>query len=356
VSPTRKPTKDTSPGDVGSKATSPVAAPPTAPTRIEAGYGGPGEPPRRKRSPWTIPLIVLIVLLAILLIAGLVNAFASGQPSGTPSRSVAAPTSQSATPKSSASVTSSTITVNSSDYIGKPYRQVVSALAGLGLKPRAVPGSAATSEAKVETVGKLDPTGSLEAGDSIDVFYYTATATPDAPSSAPSVKEPQPVPGDSDITISWPAYRNCPSGTKVTGYSAAISGSATPSGDQFLAAGRTSTTLHTGAAGSDPITVKYKVFCGAKDSGYSPKLTIELASGDTGGDTSTVQVDKGAYVGKAYTDVVADLKSKGLTTVNPVEGTDPPSPGQAGQVYDVTPNGSVKKSDPVTVTYYKSAG
>jgi eukaryotic-like serine/threonine-protein kinase len=268
-------------GGSGATAATTVAAPVTAPTRLGPGSGDPGEPQRRRRSPWTIPLIVLIVILAILLIAGLVNAFSNGTPkAAATSRPAAA---QSATPKTSstasASVTSSTITVNAADYVGRPYREVVAALKARGLDARAVAGSAATSESKVDTVSKLDPTGSLQSGDGIDVTYFTATATPPKPKAAPSVQGPTPVPGDSDITVTWPKYTSCPSGTDLSSYSVSIAGSSNPVGDR-PAVMQNSIQLHTGPAGSGSITVRYKAFCGLKDSAYSDKLTIPIAAGE----------------------------------------------------------------------------
>jgi eukaryotic-like serine/threonine-protein kinase len=265
----------------GATAATTVAAPVTAPVRLGPGGGGPDEPQRRKRSPWTIPLIVLIVILAILLISFLVNALSNSTPKAQTTTSAPA-AAQSSTPKQSATPSASksaaTITVTASDYVGKPYKEVVAQLNALGLDARGVAGDAATSESKVETVSKLDPTGRLQKGDAIDVTYFTATATPDRPSSAPSVQGRTPVPGDADITVTWPTYNSCPSGTDLKGYSVSIAGSSSPVGDRSQVSN--SITLHTGPAGSDPITVKYKVFCGIKDSGYSPTLRIPIAAGE----------------------------------------------------------------------------
>jgi serine/threonine-protein kinase len=269
----------------GATAATTVAAPVTAPTSWAAATGGPGEPPRRRRSPWTIPLIVLIVILAILLIAFLVNAFSGGTPAV--QRSSSAPAAaQSSTPKSSAtssaSVATTKIPIDENDYLGKPYRTVVAQLKALGLDAQAVRGGAAPSEDKVETVSKVDPTGSLEAGDQIDVTYYTETATPDAPTAKPVVKDGNPVPAGSQITVTWAAYQNCPGGTKVSGYSVNVAGSASPTGDQSVTGN--SISLTTGAEGK--IAVKYKVFCGAKDSGYSPTLRVDIKD-DTSQETPT---------------------------------------------------------------------
>jgi hypothetical protein len=92
------------------------------------------------------------------------------------------------------------------------------------------------------------------------------------------VQGPTPVPGDADITVTLPTYSSCPSGTDLKGYSVSIAGSSNPVGDRSQVSNTIS--LHTGPAGSAPITVKYKVFCGVKDSGYSPTLTIPIAPGD----------------------------------------------------------------------------
>jgi serine/threonine-protein kinase len=176
-------------------------------------------------------------------------------------------------------VTPSAIQIVSSDYIGRKYQDVVAELKGKGLDARAVAGTAATSESKVDTVSKVDPTGPLHRGDGIDVTYYTATATPPKPTAAPSVQGPTPVPGDADITVSWPKYTSCPTGTDLSSYSVSIDGSSNPVGDK-PAVMQNSIQLHTGPAGSGKITVKYKAFCGLKDSAYSDSVTIPIAAGE----------------------------------------------------------------------------
>jgi hypothetical protein len=166
------------------------------------------------------------------------------------------------------------VSVDRSNYIGKPYSQVVAALKALGLTPHAIAGSAAATEDKVRTVGTLRPTGTLRLGTAVTVHYYKETRAPAAPTSAPYPSIGQPRLGNTDITISWPTYANCPPGTTLSGYSVSILGSASPSGDQYSTA--RFITLRTGAAGSASIAVKYMVYCGTRASGYSPTSTIPI--------------------------------------------------------------------------------
>ncbi len=164
------------------------------------------------------------------------------------------------------------------DYVGKPYAQVVSNLQALGLDPTAVKGDAAPSDADVGNVYELSKSGSVPKGSSITVTYYGDTATAQAPSSAPVLSSPssQPVPANSTITVSWPAYNACPAGQSRSGYSVDVTGARderpNPQGPNS-----TEMTIPTGDPGSGPIKVKYKVFCGAKDSAYSPQLTVQVA-------------------------------------------------------------------------------
>jgi serine/threonine-protein kinase len=234
---------------------------------------------RRRRSPWTWPLIALILLLVIVLVAWAVSQFAASNAGAKTSASTSTSASASASASSTASSTASgNVTINIADYVGKPYAQVVSNLQSLGLSPTAQKGDAAPTDGDVGNVYELSKSGSVPKGSSITVTYYGDTATAQAPSSAPVLSSPssQPVPANSTITVSWPAYNACPAGQSRSGYSVNVTGAPTspqnPEGPNA-----TEITIPTGDPGSGPITVKYKVFCGAKDSAYSPTLTVQVA-------------------------------------------------------------------------------
>jgi serine/threonine-protein kinase len=243
----------------------------------------PGEPDegRRRRSPWTWPLIALILLLLILVLAWAIPRFTATSAS-TPTTG-APPPSSSVTPTSQAPSRSAaaTVTVTESDYVGRPYKQVVDQLNNLGLNATAAKGQTAPGADQVGNVYHLSQTGNVPKGSSITVTYYTSAAAPSAPSAAPTLSNPasQPVPDHSTITVSWPVYDRCPAGSQRTGYQVAVSGSASD-GTAPVSKDTTSLQIQTGDKGSGPIKVKYSVFCGDQDSKYSPTLTVNVEKAD----------------------------------------------------------------------------
>jgi len=194
-----------------------------------------------------------------------------------PSTSTSTRPSASAT-ASASSTGAATVTVNEADYIAKPYKQVVANLDAIGLDATAQKGDAAPTDGDVGNVYELSRSGNLPKGSSITVTYYGDTATAQAPSSAPVLSDPssQPVKANSTITVTWPRYTGCPAGQSLSGYNVNVTGAPT-SPENPEGASATEITIPTGNPGSGPIKVKYKVFCGAKDSAYSPTLTVQVA-------------------------------------------------------------------------------
>ncbi|MDP9985796.1 serine/threonine-protein kinase [Arthrobacter oryzae] len=168
------------------------------------------EPRRKGRSPWTWPLVALILLLLFALVGFLLNQVGLFSPSGSPSASATASsappssatptrTTQSATPTQTRSTptptptpepTQATVNVIPEAYLGKPYRQVQAALAGLGLQVTVLPQE--SSSAAPGTVLELNPTGVIPKGSAITVVYATAPAP--APTPTPTTVVPTPAP------------------------------------------------------------------------------------------------------------------------------------------------------------------
>ena len=125
--------------------------------------------------------------------SGTTSSAASTSASPTRTTQSATPTQTRSTPTPTATPTPTQETVNviPAAYLGKDYRQVQSALAGLGLAVTVVPqesGSAAPG-----TVLELNPTGVVPKGSQITVVYATA------PSPAPTTAAPTPAPTTSSI-------------------------------------------------------------------------------------------------------------------------------------------------------------
>ncbi|QDG61757.1 protein kinase [Pseudarthrobacter sp. NIBRBAC000502771] len=171
---------------------------------------GPSDEPRRKgRSPWTWPLVALILLLLFALVGFLLNQAGLFSPAGNPGSSATAssappssatptrttqsatptPTRNTPTPTPTTQPTQATVNVIPAAYLGKDYRQVQAALAGMGLQVTVVP-----QESSTETPGtvlELNPTGAVPKGSLITVVYATA------PSPAPTTAAPTPAPTSS---------------------------------------------------------------------------------------------------------------------------------------------------------------
>ncbi|MFD1715163.1 protein kinase [Amnibacterium flavum] len=264
---------------------------PTQATTVLAAPGGPGAPVpldgepgdedgKRKRSPWTWPLIAIIVVLALVLV-GTLFANLSGRGGDTPATS--APVTTSAPPTSATPTptpTSNTVSVDKAAYLDQPFATVEEQLNGLGLEVALAEGNASTADGQEGLVYDLNPTGTVQKGQTITVTYYGPMAEIPAPAT-PTLQSPssQPVPAASTINVAWAAFNSCPAGTSRSGYTVTVAGAAEASNGSFqVGAGQTNyNNITAGAAGSGPISVKYVAYCGSRNSPESGTLTIEVA-------------------------------------------------------------------------------
>ncbi|GAA2863272.1 protein kinase domain-containing protein [Paenarthrobacter ilicis] len=143
------------------------------------------EPERKKRSPWTWPLVALILLVLFALVGVLISQSGFFSPSPAPSEttstspsrsSTPSPTSESPTPKptptsEAPSPTQSTptkVNVIPEEFLGQPFATVSAQLRDLGL---AVDGQEVFNAAVPGTVISLNPTGPVDPGAKITVQY-----------------------------------------------------------------------------------------------------------------------------------------------------------------------------------------
>ncbi|WP_345471998.1 protein kinase [Glutamicibacter ectropisis] len=161
------------------------------------------QPEESKRSPWLIPLIVIIALAVIIaLLTWLIPALSSNnddKPTATitestsesaestePTEETTEPTEQStpasetsSTPSESASQSPEYVQVSSS-LIGQDIDTVTQELEGQGLKVNAVPQE--TNDYDPREVISLNPTGNVEVGETVTVTYAMAAETVEVPS------------------------------------------------------------------------------------------------------------------------------------------------------------------------------
>ncbi|NQX29149.1 protein kinase [Microbacteriaceae bacterium VKM Ac-2854] len=248
------------------------------------------QPVKKKRSPWTWPLIALIVILAVV-IAGTIfalNGNNSANPTPTASTPSATPTPSNTPTPTPTPTDSGVIVVDSATYEGLTFDEASAQLTDLGFIVNRQDAGSAPSEDEVDRVKSVNPTGNLREGATIDVFVYSAVATPPAPTAVPAVTPAvsSVAPGATFI-VTWTNYNQCPSGNSVTGYTV----TATGEGASVTSTNPSNSTTATIQAGTTPgeIDVTYTVTCGSTESAASPtlKVTVAAASTPTPSATST---------------------------------------------------------------------
>jgi serine/threonine-protein kinase len=243
----------------------------------------PGEPDavvteeKKKRSPWTWPLIALIALLALVLIGTLWAIIANqGGPEPEPSKST--PT-VSDSPTPSPTPTPTTGTVVAEDFIGQDCNTASAALDTLGFAARCTEGNAAPdadSEGKVYAVA---PTGNVPLATIIELTVYAGQVSMDPP-AAPTLSSP--IEEESTVTVQWTGY-SCPSGTgQVSAYNFSVTQGVFPTTGQSTSSfgpnERSAEIQVSGKAGASLI-VTYTVTCSGGTAGERTTGSSSEASG-----------------------------------------------------------------------------
>ena len=168
-----------------------------------------------------------------------------------------------------------TVTVPESEIVGKTEAQVTELLLAKGLRLDAITGNIAPSKDKVGVAYRVNPTGTVADNTLIAVYFYAPIPSPPAPSALAITPAEGPyAPGD-EITISWPAYAQCPSGFPVTNYLLEIvGGTLNDEDDAALPAGSTSASITLGAAGE--FRASYVVTCTSINTPKSAVMTVAI--------------------------------------------------------------------------------
>ncbi|WP_243075959.1 serine/threonine-protein kinase [Microbacterium sp. SS28] len=208
----------------------------------EAVPGGVEEGEKRKRSPWTWPLIALIVLLLLVLGGTLWAIFANNEDDPEPSSSSTPSESRtSATPTPSAT----RIDIDALALDGMNCDEASTKAKAAGVESvTCTPGDAAPSADQAGLVYRIAPTGSIEPTQLLTLTFYSDQTPLSAP-GAPRLSSPVTV--GSSVTVAWDGY-SCPSGA------------GSPSSYNFTAtrgqfANGQSTSSFPGDARSAPLTV-----------------------------------------------------------------------------------------------------
>ncbi len=185
-----------------------VAATQVVPVATEAPRPGPvpttttlptTDEDRRRSALW--PVLAVIALVAIIVLLFLLFMQDGGdddptdeQTSETPSQSSSAPSSSA--PTSEATSADTSILLNASDYVGRPLDDVERELGQLGLRVDSQqvdnPGGEIPGD-----VSAVNPTGTVQPGDTITVSFWGPEPTPTDPATTPTTPTTDPTVSDS---------------------------------------------------------------------------------------------------------------------------------------------------------------
>ncbi|MFG6444595.1 serine/threonine protein kinase [Microbacterium sp. P06] len=241
--------------------------------------------PKKKRSPWTWPLVALIVLLVLVIGGAVIAMFVNRAPDPAPTTSSSAPTQtppQSNTPTPTPTQTETRVDVDALNLEGQTCDEARTALTNAGLVANCQPGNAASSADQVGVIYSVNPTGRVEEGTPITVTTYgeqTAMPTPGNP-TLPATVEPS-----ANAQVGWTGY-SCPAGTgSVSAYNlTVINGTFATTGQSTAVFGPNdrNAQIEVANAAGETLTVSYTVSCSGnnqqRDSGQSPEANAQITA------------------------------------------------------------------------------
>ncbi|MFB8387658.1 serine/threonine protein kinase [Microbacterium sp. NPDC055910] len=248
-----------------------------APTEEDAVEGEDTE--KRKRSPWTWPLVALIALLVLVLGATIWGLVANQEPAPEPTSSSPSPTRS--TPANTPTPEPTSANVVAADLTGQTCEAATAILDDLGFGVSCVDGDSAPDEASVGLVYQVDPMGNVPFDRVITLTRYAGQVPMGTPAAARISGTAE---AGSTVQIGWDGY-SCPSGTgNVSGYQFTATQGVFPASGQssawFGANERSADLQVTGAAGST-LLVTYTVTCtggtaGERTTGASQEVSAAI--------------------------------------------------------------------------------
>lgn len=251
------------------------------------------EQKKKKRSPWTWPLIALIALLVIVLVGTVWALSQQGgdepEPSKSPSVSASASAPASETPSETPTPEETRVDVTALNLEGMDCGGATAALADAGFTSDIAcsDGDAAPTDGDVGKVYNVSPSGNVVTTTPIALTVYAARAALPTPSDAPTITG-EPVAG-STVTIAWGTGFTCPSGTTLSGYVVSLQNGAFAAGGPNFQPTQRNTQVVVGDAVDQQLIATYQGLCSGGDqrtSNASPPLsvTITAPAGDGEGD------------------------------------------------------------------------
>ncbi|GAA2979786.1 hypothetical protein GCM10010460_14190 [Microbacterium terrae] len=266
-------------------------------------------PEKKKRSPWTWPLIALIILL-LLVLGGTIAAIVANQGGEEPTASTSTPRdtptpTPTPTDTPTPTPTEERINVNDLGLVGKTCDEARGIVEGADLVASCSAGAAAPTADDVGLVYNVDPTGNVVAGATITMLAYGDQTALEAP-TAPTLSATEVEPGGT-VQVSWtgyacPAGEGSPSSYDFTASNGTFANGQSTSSFTLAQAPAVVTVPTTSTSGS--VVVSYTVTCsggpsGARTSPASSEVTAAIVapaednsgeggdgSGEGGGDDS----------------------------------------------------------------------
>lgn len=247
------------------------------------------EPEKKKRSPWTWPLIALIVLLLLVLGGTIWAMLANQEPEPAPSTSSAS-ASPSPTPSNTPTPTQTTeerVNVRDLGLTGKTCADARTIVEDAGLIANCVEGDAAPTAGDQDVVYDVNPTGNVPLDTTINLTYYGPQVAMPAP-SAPTFTDAAVAPGGT-IQVNWGTY-TCPPGEgSVSAYNLTATNGTFANGrsESSFGQGDRSAQITVPNTASGNVVVSYTVTCtggpsGDRTSGASPEASVPIeAAGDS---------------------------------------------------------------------------
>jgi serine/threonine-protein kinase len=242
------------------------------------GYDGgsyTGTVETKRRNPWTWPLVALIGILLVVLVGAIIALFT--QPTSPTGPSDSPAVSAPETPSTSPSPSNLLIELTPGQFDGMTEAEVRDALQSLGLAADVSEGTPAETEDQVGTVYTFNPTGNVRKGETIFVKIYGPVPPPELPAQPGplSASTPGPYAPGTDVTITWPTYNGCPSGSELSSFAIAIENGTVPPGTNPVAPGTNSATI-TVADNPGETKVSYTAACDGVASPASAVLTLTV--------------------------------------------------------------------------------
>jgi len=221
---------------------------------------------KKKRSPWTWPLIALIALLVIVLGGTVFALMNQGDGEANPTESATTSQTPKPTPSETPTQEPEQVDVDALGLEGMQCEAARTAAVNAGLQAECVTGNTvAPSANQVGTVESVTPGGNVPEGTLLTLTTFKEQVQVGKPSGTPTIAgtATEGVP----VTLNWPSFE-CPSGTparsafEVTLTNATFSGGNPGESIRSFGPSVLSTQIIPGTAGQS-ITATYRVFCGS---------------------------------------------------------------------------------------------